>query len=333
MLLLSDAAARAQQEGGTWSDIFNRGSFVNKIPEVVWFLAAQLAFLLALPITLMVFRWLPDRGYFLGKIFGVLLAAYIPWLLASLHWLSFSRLSVLVGLLLLGLVSTAILRRRGREILDFLREKRRVIIVGEVLFLVAFAGMFAVRMWNPDLWDLYLGGEKADGLRLLQRRAEVDVHAAVRPLVRGRPTQLLLLRILYGRRLHQVHRHPALYRDHPHRSALLRADGVGGLLGRLQPRHARQAPPRRCRTRAAPAVPDRRGRDGRDLRHRARQPRWRRADRAGAGPRPTQPGLRQLRLLAQQPHAGARGRARPSPSSPSSPSSSPTRTPTCSSSR
>ena len=160
LLLLSEDAARAQQEGGTWSDIFNRGSFVNKIPEVVWFLAAQLAFLLALPITLMVFRWLPDRGYFLGKIFGVLLAAYIPWLLASLHWLSFSRLSVLVGLLLLGLVSAAILRRRGREILDFLREKRRVIIVGEVLFLVAFAGMFAVRMWNPDLWDLYLGGEK-----------------------------------------------------------------------------------------------------------------------------------------------------------------------------
>ena len=160
LLLLSDDDARTQQEGGTWSDIFSRDLFVNKIPGVVWYLAAQLAFLLALPITLMVFRWLPDRGYFLGKMFGVLLAAYIPWLLASLHWLSFSRLSVGVGLLLLAAASALILWRKRDEILEFLRENRRVIIAGEVLFLVAFAGMFAVRMWNPDLWDLYLGGEK-----------------------------------------------------------------------------------------------------------------------------------------------------------------------------
>ena len=160
LLLLSDDDARTQQEGGTWSDIFSRGSSVNSIPEVVWFLAAQLAFLFALPITLTVFRWLPDRGYFLGKMFGVLLAAYIPWLLASLHWLPFSQSSFAVGLLLLAALSVAILWRKGGEILDFLREKRRVILAGEVLFLVAFAGMFAVRMWNPDLWDLYLGGEK-----------------------------------------------------------------------------------------------------------------------------------------------------------------------------
>ncbi len=160
LLLLSDDDARTQQEGGTWSDIFSRDLFVNKIPGVVWYLAAQFAFLLALPITLMVFRWLPDRGYFLGKMFGVLLAAYIPWLFASLHWLSFSRLSVGVGLLLLAAVSALILWRKRGEILEFLRENRRVIIAGEVLFLVAFAGMFAVRMWNPDLWDLYLGGEK-----------------------------------------------------------------------------------------------------------------------------------------------------------------------------
>ena len=44
---------------------------------------------LTLPLTMIVFRWLPDRGYFLGKTFSILLIAYIPWLLASLHWLSF----------------------------------------------------------------------------------------------------------------------------------------------------------------------------------------------------------------------------------------------------
>lgn len=160
LLMLSETEASTNQNGGTWSRIFNRDSFVNTIPGVVWFLVVQLAFLVTLPLTMIVFRWLPDRGYFLGKTFSILLIAYIPWLLASLHWLSFSRFSVFSGLLLTGFVSSAIFWSRRAEIRDFLYRNRRLILTGEILFLLAFGGMYGLRLWNADLWAPFLGGEK-----------------------------------------------------------------------------------------------------------------------------------------------------------------------------
>ena len=169
-LLLSPEDAQTQQEGGTWSRIFNRTSFINKVPAVWWFLLVQLIFLLTLPITLVLFRGLPDRGYLLGKILGILLVAYIPWLLASLHWFSFSRFSIAFGMGLIALASAGILRFKYREILDFLRRNKRLIITGEALFLLSFLGFYSIRLWNPDLWqqDMWVpwieqfgrGGEK-----------------------------------------------------------------------------------------------------------------------------------------------------------------------------
>ena len=169
-LLLSAENARAQQEGGTWSRIFDRDSIFNKIPAVSWFVLVQVVFLLTLPITLVLFRWLPDRGYLLGKMLGILLVAYIPWLLASLHWLSFSRGSIALGMAIIALASAGILRFKHREILDFLRDNKRLIVVGEALFLVSFLGLYGIRLWNPDLWqqDMWVpwidqfgrGGEK-----------------------------------------------------------------------------------------------------------------------------------------------------------------------------
>ncbi len=159
-LLLSPEEARRQQEGGTWSDLFDRGSWVNRVPAVVWLAVVQIAFLLALPITLTLFRRLPDRGYLLGKMLAVLLLAYIPWLLASLDWLSFSRGSVALALILMAIASGVVLRRRWRDLLDFFRSHKRLIVASELLFLVAFLGLYGIRVWNPDLWHPYRGGEK-----------------------------------------------------------------------------------------------------------------------------------------------------------------------------
>jgi len=159
-LLLTPEEAQVQQAGGTWSELFQRGSFVNTVPALFWFLAAQVAFLIALPITLVVFRWLPDRGYLLGKMLGILLLAYIPWLLASLHWLDYSRLSIILGMLLIAAVSGAIFWRKRDEILTFLKENRRLIITGELVFLAAFLALYGLHIWNPDLWHPFRGGEK-----------------------------------------------------------------------------------------------------------------------------------------------------------------------------
>ena len=49
---------------------------------------------------------------------------------------------------------------RWRELTDFLRRRWRVLLIGEVLFLVAFFAFLAIRIANPDLWHPFLGGEK-----------------------------------------------------------------------------------------------------------------------------------------------------------------------------
>ena len=297
-LLLSPDDLRAQQEGGTRSRIFNRDSFVNSVPAVVWFLVVQLAFLLALPITLLIFRWLPDRGYLLGKMLGLLLISYVPWLLASLQWLSFSRFSVFLGMVLVGLASAVILKFKWRDMLTFLREHRRMILVGEGLFAVAFAGLFAVRLWNPDLWHPFFGGGEAHGLRLLQRRGPFHLHAALRPLVFGRATQLLLLRVLHERRVHEAHRHSAVHRHQPRGTAILRADGGGGFLYRIQPRELGQgADVSRGPGAAADAIAYLGRTDGGGLCGGHRQPGRHRAGRAGQV-------VRLVQLLAVEPDAG-----------------------------
>lgn len=169
-LMLSPGDARAQQEGGTWSRLFNRGSIINRVPAVPWLVLMELAFLITLPITMTLFRRLPDRGYLLGKTLALVLMAYIPWLLASLRWMPFGRLSIVLGLAVLALLSAAMLALQRREMLRFLREHRRLVVIGEALFLTAFLGFYAVRLWNPDLWqaDMWVswiqqfgrGGEK-----------------------------------------------------------------------------------------------------------------------------------------------------------------------------
>jgi YYY domain-containing protein len=42
----------------------------------------------------------------------------------------------------------------------WLGEHRRLIITCELVFLVAFLGLYGIRVWNPDLWHPYRGGEK-----------------------------------------------------------------------------------------------------------------------------------------------------------------------------
>ena len=81
----------------------------------------RLLALAALPLSLLAFRPLPDRGYLLAKPLGILVVAYGAWALASLQWMPFSRGSVLfVALLLAGASAVAAYARRA-EMLSWLR--------------------------------------------------------------------------------------------------------------------------------------------------------------------------------------------------------------------
>ncbi|HEV2127566.1 MAG TPA: DUF2298 domain-containing protein [Thermomicrobiales bacterium] len=159
-LMLTEAEQREVVEGGTWSEIVDAPSMPTALVVLLWYLALQLA---AVPAVLALGRllsMLPDRGYAVAKLIGLLAIAWGVWLLASLRLVPFGRVSigaVFVVMLLLALVATW---RRWGDALRELRERWRWVVGTEVLFLIAFGGMLWMRAMNPDLWQPGRGGEK-----------------------------------------------------------------------------------------------------------------------------------------------------------------------------
>ena len=159
-LMLTPEQQAAQREGGTFSEIINKDSWANAVPVLAWLLLVEVIYLAALPLATFLFRPLPDRGIILARLLGILGVSYVAWLLASLELMSFSRTSVLVGILAVALASGLVLAARWREFWGFIRSNWRLLVMGETIFLVAFLAFVALRAANPDLWHIARGGEK-----------------------------------------------------------------------------------------------------------------------------------------------------------------------------
>ena len=166
-LMLSADDLISQQEGGTFSDIVDRDSWTNKFPVLAWLLVVEIIYLAALPLTMFIFRPLPDRGIILARIFGLLAVSYVAWISVSLGWMEFSRTAVYLGLAVVAGLSLAALALKWEEITGFLKEHWRLLLFGEALFLAAFLAFVLLRHANPDLWHPFRGGEKPMDLSYL----------------------------------------------------------------------------------------------------------------------------------------------------------------------
>ena len=159
-LIMRPEEREAQQSGGTWTSLFDPDSLTNRFPVISWLLMLELVSLALVPLALVIFRHLPDGGYLLTKPLALLAIAYPVWLGATAGVFDFTRGTVLgVAALLLVAGALAAYLRRG-QLLDYVRQHWRAILVGEAIFLAAFLAFYFVRMANPDLWHPARGGEK-----------------------------------------------------------------------------------------------------------------------------------------------------------------------------
>jgi YYY domain-containing protein len=159
-LLLSEATLAAQRQGGTWTTIFDPQSLSNRFSAAIWIIWVQGLALLGLPISLFLFKALPDRGYLLAKPLSILIAAYLAWLFASLQWMPFSRNSVLLAAFLVATASLIVVYARLVDVSAFFRDNLRLVVIGEAVFMGSFLLFLLIRAANPDLWHPYQGGEK-----------------------------------------------------------------------------------------------------------------------------------------------------------------------------
>jgi YYY domain-containing protein len=126
----------------------------------LWWVVVGALGWLAWPLTFVVFRGLRDRGYLLARSVGLLVVGFVIWLPASLRWMAYDLPLTVVAIILLGVVSALLSRRYRGELRAFLRERWRVVVLGEVVFLLAYLAFVGIRILNPDLWQPWQGGEK-----------------------------------------------------------------------------------------------------------------------------------------------------------------------------
>ena len=162
-LMLPDQTWQAQQESNTWSDLFDPNGALNQAPllgGLVWYVTILLIGWFAFPIVFAATPGLRDRGYGIARMAGLLVAVFVIWFLASYKVVPFTRTTILLSVLGLGLVGGIAAWRQRTQLRAFLKENRNTVLIEEALFGVAFLFFLFVRFGNPDLWHPVMGGEK-----------------------------------------------------------------------------------------------------------------------------------------------------------------------------
>ncbi len=128
----------------------------------VWWLTLEVLGIVAFPIGALVLRSLPDRGYAITKVLGLLLVGWLAYTIAMAHLMPFGRLLLVLSLLIVAGFSTWLLMRKGRSLLrevqGLFRDRGfvRYVIAAEVLFTVAYIAWALLRAYSPDI----IGTEK-----------------------------------------------------------------------------------------------------------------------------------------------------------------------------
>ncbi len=106
--------------------------------------------LLSIPVTQKVFGQLWLKGYFLSKMVGLLIPAFVLWYLSSLKIVPFNRVSVTVSLLTwLGLNVWVGWKDLRNWRFDW--ERLKPVLLFEVVFLVFYLGYLSIRLHAPNL--------------------------------------------------------------------------------------------------------------------------------------------------------------------------------------
>ncbi|MEI8306988.1 MAG: DUF2298 domain-containing protein [Chloroflexales bacterium] len=165
--------------GGTWANLYP-GGIIAALAPLSWLLVLELLGLSTFALLFRLLPGLPDRGFSLAKTLGLLVVAYLAWLLGSLGndtglpgmtgSAGASRLPLLPlpftpGTLWLCaaplLAGGAVVAWRARtDLRDFWRARRAALLSAEAVFLGFLLLGLLLRWLNPDLWHPGRGGEK-----------------------------------------------------------------------------------------------------------------------------------------------------------------------------
>ena len=114
---------------------------------ILWYILITLLGLLTFPLTFKLLPGLADRGYTLARALGLLIWGYLFWVLGSFGLLQNDFGGELLSLLVLAVLGIWAFRSLdGNEVHTWFRKNRRIVLITEVLFMVAFLGWAFVHL-------------------------------------------------------------------------------------------------------------------------------------------------------------------------------------------
>ncbi|MFN2302845.1 MAG: DUF2298 domain-containing protein, partial [Anaerolineales bacterium] len=161
-LMLPEARLAEQRAGGTWSELFNTDRLINTsqpFAAAIFYGFVTILGLLSYPLIRLGLPGLNDRGYPLSKLAGLLLLAFVVWILGSLG-IPFTTTTITMVLIAIALLSMVLIILQRKRLWADLKSNWRYYLAVEALALIAFVFFIFVRMGNPDLWHPWKGGEK-----------------------------------------------------------------------------------------------------------------------------------------------------------------------------
>src|SRR5437762_1094887 len=116
----------------------------------IWYSITGLLGLLVFPVSFVLYKRLPDRGYTFSKTLGLLLVSLVAWWIGNLKWLPFDQLTCWIAVLAVGLAGNLLLffhRRLCQEMWDWFSRpgNLRVVVVAELVFLAAYVFILNLR--------------------------------------------------------------------------------------------------------------------------------------------------------------------------------------------
>ncbi|MBV9595539.1 MAG: hypothetical protein JOZ87_01660 [Chloroflexi bacterium] len=120
---------------------------------LTWYLLVQVAAVAVWPVVARGLAPLADRGWAAAKAFGLLAVAWVVWLVCMLTPVPFTRLTLLIGVVLVGLAAWAGSWRTHTldGTLGWMRERRGLLITWEAIFAVAFVLFAELRAHEPAI--------------------------------------------------------------------------------------------------------------------------------------------------------------------------------------
>jgi YYY domain-containing protein len=161
LMLPADRLA-GQRAGGTWSQLFDYDWLQNRVPAlsvIFWYAFIFLLGLFTYPLARRALPGLADKGYALSRTLGLVILAYVPWLMGSLG-VGNSRTSIAIVLGFLALIGAWQAWVQRKELASDWKSNRRMYLILEGVFLALFLIDLAIRLGNPDLWHPAKGGER-----------------------------------------------------------------------------------------------------------------------------------------------------------------------------